>query len=174
MNDFAKAASGQPRPILFSTPCQWIKFDLDPTAKLDFNTPMRGVLRATDTTLEFAGDDKSYDRLVAAVNKLTAQWTTLTTAVIPLSTICRVEAISFTSSFLFLKRNAVRLEALYKRAAGAPSVRKIVCLLHIGKKPEPDPRTFYLEPALRVLYREENEAFNWERILRYLIEARQF
>ncbi|MGA2568875.1 MAG: hypothetical protein ABSF23_00005 [Terracidiphilus sp.] len=55
---------------------------------------------------------------------------------------------------------------------GGPAVRKMLSYLHMGTKPAPDPRTFYLDPGLSALYRDENEALNWERILRYLIGAR--
>ncbi|MGA2572236.1 MAG: hypothetical protein ABSF23_17145 [Terracidiphilus sp.] len=115
-NDPTQAASGQPRPILFSTPCQWIKFDMDPAAKVDLTPPMRGLLRTTDTALEFAGDYKSYDRLVGAVNTLISPWTTPTTVAIPLNAIRRVEAIAFTSSLLFAKKDGVQLEVLYSPA----------------------------------------------------------
>ena len=161
--------------ILFATPCHWIKFDMDPATDTDSSTPQRGTLCVTDAALEFSGLYKSYGGTLRAaiITDLFVKLIGEVTASIPLNLIRRVEAIRFTSRFLFLKKEAVRLEVLYAPETGSHVLKKMVCFPHFGLEPTRQPGMFHLDPEIAFLYQASGaEAFNWERILRHLAEGR--
>ena len=167
----AKGAAA--RRILFATPCRWIKLDHDPDRKLDFAAPLRGTLFVTESALEFSGYYKSYGGNLRAtmITALLVRLIGEVTASIPLGLIRQVEAIPYTAKFLFMRKEAVRLEILYAPDWGSPVRKKIVCFPHFGLAPEPDPERFHIEPELQGLYQPGPEACNWERVLRYLAGA---
>ena len=164
------------RRILFATPCTWIKFDLDPAKGGDSTTPLHGTLCVTDTALEFSGLYKSYGgtRTGARITDLFVRLIGEVTTSIPLNLIGRIEAIQLTSRFLFLKKEAVRLEVLYAPETNSDVLRKMVCFPHFGLEPTRQPGVFHLDPEIGYLYQPSGaEAFNWERILSHLVEARR-
>jgi hypothetical protein len=161
--------------ILFATPCRWIKFDMDPATDRDSSTPLRGTLCVTDAALEFSVLYKSYGGTVRAaqITDLFVKLIGEVTTSIPLNLIRRIQAIRFTSRFLFFKQEAVRLEVLYAPETGSDVLKKMVCFPHFGLEPARQPGMFHLDPEIGFLYQPSGaEAFNWERILRHLVEAR--
>ena len=164
------------RRILFATPCHWIKFDMNPDSDRDSSTPLHGTLCVTDTALEFSGLYKSYGGTLRAA-KITDLFVKLigeVTTSIPLSLIRRIEAIRFTSRFLFFKKEAVRLEVLYAPETSSDVLKKMVCFPHFGLEPTRQPGMFHLDPQIGFLYQPSGaEAFNWERILSHLVEVRR-
>jgi len=161
--------------ILFATPCHWMKFDMDPHVMKDWGAPLRGAPFVTDTALEFSGRYKAYGGTLLA-SAITAQLVRMigdVTFAIPLRLICNVEAIQSSARFLFMKREAVRLEVLYQRDLRGGETRRVCCFPHFGLEPPAGPRTFHIAPEISSLYRPTGaEAFNWERILRHLVASR--
>ncbi|MGO8757225.1 MAG: hypothetical protein ACLQG3_03790 [Terracidiphilus sp.] len=157
--------------ILFATHCHWMKFDLDPQQTKDWGAPLNGTLFVTDTALEFSGRYKAYggNLLSSAVTATMVRMIGDVTFAVPLRLIRGVQAIQTSESFLFIKKEAVRLEVLYQRDPSSSEMRKVVCYPHFGLAPPNDPQSVQIAPEIAALYQPNvAQAFNWERVLRRL------
>ena len=158
--------------ILFATHCQWLKYDLDPQSMKEISQPMVGTLFVTDSALKFSGGFKQMTghNPFALVTSTRLTFTDTFWFAMPLAQIRGVEAIERHEAFLFLKEDMVFLKVTYQAKPPDGELKALGCIPHTGMTPPDDPQSILVAPEIASLYQPGvARAYNWERILKYLI-----
>lgn len=157
---------------LFMTPCRWIKWDLPAGTMRSLDSPRRGIIYLTEQSLEFVGGVKplSGDLPATAITHWMAKLAGEFTFSLPLRLITEISAHKSAFKIMGKEFTGTYLAVLYKASETSLDMKKLMAYPHFGDKLEEKQKLegpFFLTEPLNRLYKAEEEARNWVRIIRY-------
>jgi len=145
---------------------------MKPEAKLDFDTPKRGLIYLANNTLEFEGKYKSYggNLISTVVSQLMSIASGEVTFYLPLVLIKSIQLKEVELKIIFWKVKSALIEIIYTPEGGSAELRKLMFYPDFNPNFK-DPTQIYVDKDLEPIYNSSIGAvYNWKNILDWQLQ----